>query len=108
MGFVSGNHILLFVIFLVIVLVIFGPGKLPDVGAGMGKAIREFRKASTDVKDAVMSSQSETPAPAAPAYTPPPAAPITPPPTPVAPTPDPAPATPAETSRSTAHADRGA
>ncbi|HET9050465.1 MAG TPA: twin-arginine translocase TatA/TatE family subunit, partial [Candidatus Dormibacteraeota bacterium] len=39
MGFVSGNHILLFVIFLVIVLVIFGPGKLPDVGSGMGRAI---------------------------------------------------------------------
>ena len=69
MGFVSGNHILLFIIFLVIVLVIFGPGKLPDVGAGMGKAIREFRKASTDVKDAVMSSHQD--APAAPPYVPP-------------------------------------
>jgi sec-independent protein translocase protein TatA len=102
MGFVSGNHILLFIIFLVIVLVIFGPGKLPDVGAGMGKAIREFRKASTDVKDAVMSSHQDPP-PAAP-YVPP--APMTPPPTPV--TPITPPSAPNESGRSTAHADRGA
>lgn len=102
MGFVSGNHILLFVIFLVIVLVIFGPGKLPDVGAGMGRAIREFRKASSDVRDAVMSSDaSSTTATGsgAPSSTPPPApaAPLTPP---AAPTSD--------TPRSTVHADRGA
>ena len=108
MGFVSGNHILLFVIFLVIVLVIFGPGKLPDVGAGMGKAIREFRKASTDVKDAVMSSSQDPPAPPAPTYTPPASTPITAPPTPVTPAPEPAPPAPAESGRSTAHADRGA
>jgi TatA/E family protein of Tat protein translocase len=107
MGFVSGNHILLFIIFLVIVLVIFGPGKLPDVGAGMGKAIREFRKASTDVKDAVMSSHQD--APAAPPYVPPAAEPVTPPPTPSTPpspvTPPPAPS---EGTRPTVHADRGA
>lgn len=59
MGFVSGNHIFLFLIFLVIVLVIFGPGKLPDVGAGMGKAIREFRKASNDVKDSVVNATTD-------------------------------------------------
>lgn len=55
MGFVSGNHIFLLIIFLVIVLIIFGPGKLPDIGGAMGKGIREFRKASSEVKDAVMS-----------------------------------------------------
>ncbi len=27
-----------------------GPGKLPDVGSGMGRAIREFRKASSETK----------------------------------------------------------
>ena len=41
------------VIILVIALLILGPGKLPDVGAALGKSIREFRKASTDVQDAV-------------------------------------------------------
>lgn len=69
MGFVSGNHIFLFLIFLVIVLVIFGPGKLPDVGAGMGKAIREFRKASTEVRDSVVNASAEERKPDEPAPT---------------------------------------
>ena len=30
---------------LMIVLIVFGVGKLPQVGSAMGKAIREFRKA---------------------------------------------------------------
>ena len=33
---------------LVIALVFFGPGKLPELGAGLGKGIREFRKAMVD------------------------------------------------------------
>lgn len=36
------------VLILVIALVIFGPGKLPDIGKAVGKSIREFRSASTD------------------------------------------------------------
>jgi TatA/E family protein of Tat protein translocase len=40
------------IIILVIALLILGPGKLPDVGSALGKSIREFRKAATDVKDA--------------------------------------------------------
>lgn len=32
-------------VILIIVLVIFGPGKLPQIGAGLGKSIREFKKA---------------------------------------------------------------
>lgn len=34
------------VIILVIVLIIFGVGKLPEVGRGLGKGIREFKEAS--------------------------------------------------------------
>ncbi len=30
---------------LLIVLIIFGPGKLPELGRGLGKGIREFRDA---------------------------------------------------------------
>ncbi|HAM50952.1 MAG TPA: twin-arginine translocase TatA/TatE family subunit [Nitrospiraceae bacterium] len=40
------------IIILVIALIIFGPGKLPELGKGLGKSIREFKKAmSGDDKD---------------------------------------------------------
>jgi sec-independent protein translocase protein TatA len=35
-------------VILVIVLIIFGRGKLPQIGAGIGKSIREFKKALSD------------------------------------------------------------
>jgi sec-independent protein translocase protein TatA len=35
------------VIILVIVVIIFGVGKLPEIGAAMGKAIRGFKDASS-------------------------------------------------------------
>lgn len=34
------------IIILVIILIIFGVGKLPEIGGGMGKAIRNFKDAS--------------------------------------------------------------
>ena len=37
-------------IILVIALVVFGPGKLPELGAGLGKSIREFKKALSDAE----------------------------------------------------------
>jgi sec-independent protein translocase protein TatA len=36
------------IIILVIILIIFGAGKLPEIGAGMGKAIRNFKGTSTE------------------------------------------------------------
>lgn len=39
-------------IVLVIVLVIFGPGKLPQIGEGLGKGIRNFKK-SVNEKDEI-------------------------------------------------------
>ena len=33
------------VIILVVALVIFGPGKLPEIGGALGKGIRDFKKA---------------------------------------------------------------
>ena len=38
-------------IILVIGLIIFGPGKLPEIGRGLGKTIREFRKVSSGIMD---------------------------------------------------------
>lgn len=60
------------IIILVIALLILGPGRLPDVGSALGKSIREFRKAATDVQDSVKLDS----APAAPASAAPPAAPV--------------------------------
>lgn len=51
MPFINGGHIWLIAILLIIVLIIWGPGKLPDVGSGLGRAIHEFRKASTHTRD---------------------------------------------------------
>ncbi|MBI5970528.1 MAG: twin-arginine translocase TatA/TatE family subunit [Deltaproteobacteria bacterium] len=39
-------------IILVVVVIIFGVGKLPEVGTGLGKAIRNFKKASETEGDA--------------------------------------------------------
>lgn len=33
------------IVILVIVLIIFGPGKLPELGAGLGKSIKAFKQA---------------------------------------------------------------
>ena len=38
---------------LILALLILGPGKLPEVGGAIGRTIREFRKASTDVQDSL-------------------------------------------------------
>lgn len=35
------------ILILIVVLIIFGPGKLPDVGKALGKTVREFRQAAT-------------------------------------------------------------
>jgi len=40
------------VLILIVVLIIFGPGKLPDVGKAVGKTIREFKHSSqADIED---------------------------------------------------------
>lgn len=41
------------ILLLVIVLIIFGPGKLPDIGNAVGKGLREFRRASSELEDSV-------------------------------------------------------
>ena len=39
------------IIILVAVLIIFGPGKLPDLGRTLGKSIREFRSSVQEVNE---------------------------------------------------------
>src|SRR5215470_1096170 len=38
------------VVLFIVVLVVFGPHKLPELARGLGKLMAEFRKASTDFK----------------------------------------------------------
>jgi sec-independent protein translocase protein TatA len=40
-----------FVLILLVILVLFGAKKIPDVAQGIGKGIREFRKAVRDVQE---------------------------------------------------------
>jgi sec-independent protein translocase protein TatA len=97
------------IVILVIALIVIGPGRLPDVGAALGKSIKEFRKASSDIADSTrVDAQSPTTAPTAAPPAPntlgsesapntPSAAPVPPPSAEPAPTPEliqPAPATP--------------
>jgi sec-independent protein translocase protein TatA len=48
-------------IILAIALVIFGPSKLPQIGSGLGKAIRDFKKgvSSDDSEDDVKEAKDE-------------------------------------------------
>lgn len=39
------------IILLVLALIIFGPGKLPEVGKAVGKSFREFKKATSSLSD---------------------------------------------------------
>ena len=46
-------------IILLIVLIIFGPTKLPKMGQAMGKAIREFKKAGKELRSDVTLDEEE-------------------------------------------------
>lgn len=39
------------IVILVIALVIFGPGKLPELGGALGRGIRDFRKSVDGIED---------------------------------------------------------
>jgi sec-independent protein translocase protein TatA len=47
-------------IVLILALLILGPGKLPEVGSALGRTIREFRRASTDVEDSMRVDTTST------------------------------------------------
>ena len=46
------------VLILVIVIIVFGVGRLPEVGGALGKGIREFRRASAGLDEESTSSPS--------------------------------------------------
>jgi sec-independent protein translocase protein TatA len=45
-------------VILVIILIVFGAGKLPDIGGGLGKAIKNFKKATNEQTETPVTKQS--------------------------------------------------
>ena len=64
-----GSHWVWIIILLVVVLIIFGPGRLPELGGAVGKAMREFRKATTELTNEVTSAAQAKPEPPPPTAT---------------------------------------
>ncbi len=56
-GLLQPSHLILI---LIVVLIIFGPGKLPDVGNALGKSIREFKSATKEENALQAKSAKET------------------------------------------------
>ncbi|MDO8735842.1 MAG: twin-arginine translocase TatA/TatE family subunit [Thermoleophilia bacterium] len=46
---------------LVIVLVIFGPKRLPEIGKSLGKGIKEFKKSTTELQEHITKEEPEAP-----------------------------------------------
>jgi sec-independent protein translocase protein TatA len=59
------------IILAVVALIIFGPKRLPELGEGLGKAIREFRKHTTDMTDTLRAEASRPETATGTTYTPP-------------------------------------
>ncbi len=45
---------------LVVALIIFGPNKLPEMGRSIGNGLKEFRKATKELKDSISLDDNET------------------------------------------------
>jgi sec-independent protein translocase protein TatA len=50
LGNLSGGEI---VILLLVVLLVFGAGRLPEAGKAVGKGLREFRRALNEAQDSI-------------------------------------------------------
>jgi TatA/E family protein of Tat protein translocase len=47
------------ILIVALALIIFGPGKLPELGKAVGKTIKEFRRSSREITENVETSVSE-------------------------------------------------
>jgi len=68
------GHWWILLILAAIALIIFGPSRLPELGSGLGKAISEFRKATSEmgnaIKDEAKKPTENTPTAVGTTYTP--------------------------------------
>lgn len=61
LGFIQGIGVWELVIILVVILIIFGPGKLPEVGKAVGKTFRSFKDAQKSVEKDIASAVKDEP-----------------------------------------------
>lgn len=54
--FISGQEIF---IIMIVVLLLFGANKIPEIAKGLGKGMREFRKATDDIKKEITDHSRE-------------------------------------------------
>jgi sec-independent protein translocase protein TatA len=54
-------HPVWLILILLAVLLVFGPSRLPELGSAVGKAMREFRKATTDLTAEVSNAAKQDP-----------------------------------------------
>ena len=62
-GLGTGEILLIFLI----VLLVFGAKRIPEIAQGLGRGLREFKKAVHDVREEIDVNASPTPPPAQPA-----------------------------------------
>ena len=48
------------IIILIIILIIFGAGKLPEIGSGIGKGIKNFKKATHEKPEELVPPEEKT------------------------------------------------
>ena len=58
MGVLRGIGPLEIGLLLVVIMILFGVGKLPSVGRGMGQALREFKSSVKDKDEALEAAES--------------------------------------------------
>lgn len=49
------------IVILVIILVIFGPKRLPEIGRSLGKGIKEFKKSSSELQEQLTAEEPKAP-----------------------------------------------
>lgn len=57
------------VVILVVFILLFGAKKLPELARGVGKSIKEFKKATSTIEDDLRNAMEEEPAPKKPIET---------------------------------------
>ena len=59
LGIIGGQEIILIIL---VVLLLFGGKKIPELMRGLGKGVKEYKKAANDIDDEVRSVTDDKPA----------------------------------------------